>query len=57
MASDKTKTIIAIDKESKRLLNEIAIVENRSVNNLMVTILKKFIEENKEKYSDKIKNI
>ena len=36
---------------------EIDVIENRSVNNLMVTILKKFIEENKEKYSDKIKSI
>lgn len=57
MSNDKTKTIITIDKESKKLLNEMALIENRTVNNMMVTILKKFIEENKDKYTEIIKSI
>lgn len=57
MSNDKTKTIITIDKESKKLLNEMALIENRTVNNMMVTILKKFIEENKDKYIEMIKSI
>lgn len=57
MSNDKTKTIITIDKESKKLLNEMALIENRTVNNMMVTILKKFIEENKDKYIEMIKSV
>ena len=57
MSNHKTKTIITIDKESKKLLNEMALIENRTVNNMMVTILKKFIEENKDKYIEMIKSI
>lgn len=44
---DKTRTNITIDKELKAKLEEIAKSENRSFNNLVITVLQKFAEEHK----------
>lgn len=43
--SDKnTRTMITISKELKKQLEEIAKEENRSLNNLMVTVLKNYVD-------------
>lgn len=43
--SDKnTRTMITISKELKKQLKEIAKEENRSLNNLMVTVLKNYVD-------------
>lgn len=43
--SDKnTRTMITISKELKKQLAEIAKEENRSLNNLMVTVLKNYVD-------------
>lgn len=43
--SDKnTRTTITISKELKKQLEEIAKEENRSLNNLMVTVLKNYVD-------------
>ncbi len=44
---DKTRTNITIDKELKAKLEKIAKSENRSFNNLVITVLQKFAEEHK----------
>ena len=43
IASNKTRTNITIEKELKSKLEEIAKQENRSFNNLIITILENFI--------------
>lgn len=43
--SDKnTRTMMTISKELKKQLEEIAKEENRSLNNLMVTVLKNYVD-------------
>lgn len=44
---DKTRTNITIEKELKAKLEELAKKENRSFNNLVVTILQKYIDDQK----------
>lgn len=45
MISDKnTRTLITIPKETKIKLEELAKKENRSFNNMIMTILKKYLE-------------
>lgn len=39
---------IRIDKEIKQKLDMLALQENRSLNNYIVTLLTKFIEEKKD---------
>lgn len=46
-SQDKTRTNITIDKELKAKLEKIAKSENRSFNNLVITVLQKFAEEHK----------
>lgn len=43
IASNKTRTNITIEKELKSKLEEIAKQENRSFNNLVITILDNFV--------------
>ena len=46
--SDKnTRYVMTIDKEDKKVLEELAKKRNRSLNNLIQTILKEYIEKNK----------
>lgn len=46
--SDKnTRTILTLPKELKKELEIIAKEENRSLNNLMLTVLKKFVDARK----------
>ena len=46
--SDKnTRYVMTIDKEDKKVLEELARKKNRSLNNLIQTILKDYIEKNK----------
>ena len=40
-----TRTNITISKELKKQLEDIAKEQNRSFNNLVITILKKFIDD------------
>lgn len=44
IGEDKTRTNITIPKDLKAKLEEIAKKENRSFNNLVVTVLQKFTE-------------
>lgn len=43
-SEDKTRTNITIPKELKARLEEIAKKENRSFNNLVITVLQRFVE-------------
>ncbi len=43
-SQDKTRTNITIPIELKNRLEEIAKKENRSFNNLVITILQKYVE-------------
>lgn len=44
VGSDKTRTNITMPIDLKTKLEEIAKKENRSLNNLVVTILQKFVD-------------
>lgn len=44
IGEDKTRTNITIPKDLKAKLEEIAKKENRSFNNLVITVLQKFVE-------------
>lgn len=44
IGEDKTRVIVTLPKELKEALSEIAKEENRSLTNLIVTILKNFIK-------------
>lgn len=44
IGEDKTRVIVTLPKELKETLSEIAKEENRSLTNLIVTILKDFIK-------------
>lgn len=45
ISSDKTRTNITISKELKTKLEQKAKEQNRSFNNLIITILKNYIEK------------
>ena len=45
IGEDKTRTNITIPKELKARLEEIAKQENRSFNNLIITVLQKFVND------------
>lgn len=45
ISENNTRTLITIPKELKKELEEIAVKENRSFNNLVITILKEYIEK------------
>lgn len=47
ISEDKTRTNITIEKDLKKQLEEEAKKQNRSFNNLVITILKKYIEDKK----------
>ena len=44
VSEDKTRTNITIPKELKSRLEELAKKENRSFNNLVITVLQKYAE-------------
>lgn len=44
IGKDKTRSNIIIPKDLKAKLEEIAKKENRSFNNLVITVLQKFVE-------------
>ena len=44
-SEDKTRTNITIPKDLKSRLEEIAKSENRSFNNLVITVLQKFADD------------
>lgn len=48
-SEDKTRTNITIEKELKNRLEEIAKQQNRSFNNLVITVLKDFVEGTADK--------
>ena len=43
ISKDKTRTNITIEKDLKKELEDIAKEQNRSFNNLVITILKDFV--------------
>ncbi len=43
ISSDKTRTMLTLEKEDKEKLTEIAKEQNRSFNNLVETILKEYL--------------
>ena len=43
ISKDKTRTQITIEKELKTKLEEVAKEQNRSFNNLVITVLKDYI--------------
>lgn len=45
IGKDKTRTMLTIDKEFKKQLEQIAEKENRSLNNLIITVLKDYAEK------------
>lgn len=45
---DKVRANLVIEKALKKELEKIAAKENRSFNNLIVTVLKKFVDEYKK---------
>ena len=45
ISKDNVRTVLTISKELKSKLEVIAKQENRSLNNLIITILKNFIDE------------
>lgn len=47
ISEDKTRTNITIEKDLKKQLEEEAKKQNRSFNNLVITILKEYIKKNK----------
>jgi len=49
ISEENTRTNITIPKELKKLLEEIAKSKNRSFNNLVITILMEYVEEEKRK--------
>lgn len=44
VAEDKTRTLITIPKELKAILEEEAKKENRTFNNLVITVLTRYAE-------------
>lgn len=44
IGEDKTRVIVTLPKELKETLSEISKEENRSLTNLIVTILKDFVK-------------
>lgn len=48
IGKDKTRTMLSIEKEFKKELEEIAAEENRSLNNLIITILKEHTKNRKK---------
>ncbi|MEM4994976.1 DNA-binding protein [Priestia sp. SB1] len=44
ISKNNTRTPLTIDKEFKKKLEEIALEENRSLNNLVVTILQDYVK-------------
>lgn len=45
ISKDKVRANLIIDKELKRKLEEIAVQENRSFNNLVITVLEGYLKE------------
>lgn len=45
ISNDKTRTNITIEKDLKQKLEEIAKQQNRSFNNLVITILKSYVSD------------
>jgi len=43
ISKDNTRTLITISKELKKQLEELAKKDNRSFNNLIITILKNYV--------------
>lgn len=44
ISENNTRTLITISKENKSKLEELAKKENRSLNNLIITIINKYLE-------------
>jgi len=48
IGKDKVRSNLIIEKDMKKELEEIAKRQNRSFNNLVITILKEYVEKNAE---------
>lgn len=49
VSKDKTQILVTLSKEDKALLQQIAEEENRTVANLIATIIKKYLKDKAEK--------
>lgn len=49
IGKDKVRTLISINKELKNQLEDLAEKDNRSFNNMVITILKEYVKENENK--------
>lgn len=45
IGKDKTRTMLTIDKDFKKQLEQLAEQENRSLNNFIITVLKDYTEK------------
>lgn len=48
IAENKTRTLISIEKDLKARLQEMAKAQNRSFNNLVITVLKEYADASSE---------
>lgn len=46
ISDKKTRTLLTIEKKDKEKLEKIAVKENRSLNNLIETIIKEYLSKN-----------
>lgn len=46
ISEKKTRTLLTIEKKDKEKLEKIAVKENRSLNNLIETIIKEYLSKN-----------
>lgn len=46
ISDKKTRTLLTIKKKDKEKLEKIAVKENRSLNNLIETIIKEYLSKN-----------
>ena len=49
IGKDKVRSALTIEKDFKAQLEEIAKENNRSFNNMVITILKEYVKENEKK--------
>lgn len=45
ISDNKTRTILTLEKKTKKTLEKIAEKENRSLNNLIETIIKEYLKD------------
>lgn len=49
ISDENTRTLLTINKKLKKILEDIAEKENRSFNNLVITVLQEFVKAQADK--------